>query len=98
MADAVQPHLQRLTGASFRSFLARHLRGITERRVPRFPWAIDVPEVREYIRQMAVHFSITVNNTSTEHARDGQAWFRRELGRLSRADVHYGSPVAIWLT
>lgn len=83
MSDAVQPHMQRIVGSAFRDMLKTLVTGRSEpegRRPARhYPFGIDVPEVREYIRTMSVNFSISVNRTSAEHAREDQHVFRTEL-------------------
>lgn len=79
--DAVAPHYSRITGTEFRSFLARYLRGGPERRHPisRYPFSIEVPEVREFIRQQSYAFASTVNQTSQQHARAAARQFRDAL-------------------
>ena len=79
--DAVAPHYSRISGTSFREFLSRYLSGGPETRHPisRYPFSIEVPEVREFVRQQAYAFASNVNRTSEQHARDAARAFRRAL-------------------
>jgi hypothetical protein len=95
MADAAAAQLGPVANQAFRRLLRDYLRRggrLSQLRnlipMPANPFALDVPEVREFVQRMGVHFAVEVNGTSVRHASEARRYFRNELaGGLERGEA-----------
>jgi hypothetical protein len=91
MAQIAETILSPIANRAFRQFLRDNLLGMRLRPATSLaPFgSIDVPEVREFVKQMGVHFAVTTNKTSAAHAELAREKFREELASgLERGEVH----------
>jgi hypothetical protein len=91
MAQSAETILSPIVNRAFRQFLRDNLTGL--RLKPALSLApfgsIDVPEVREFVKQMGVHFAVTTNKTSAAHTERVREKFREELASgLERGELH----------
>lgn len=93
MASTAEAHLGPVANRAFRQVLREYLGkggrllNPSPALVPQF--TIEVPEVREFAKRMAVNFAATTNKTSEAHAEQAREHFREELAQgLERGELH----------